>query len=127
MLATSNPVLASGHAAADRRRRRRATVDWPVLLYDDAGAPVQTATRNLSSEGLYCTVPSLLAGIARTCVIQVPPAGPEPPVALECRIRVLRIEVLPDGGFGMAAHIEEYRVRLPEEAVRPPLFPDEFE
>jgi hypothetical protein len=110
-----NSAIGTATAApADRRRRIRTTVQWPVLIHDDSGV-IETVTRNLSSDGFYCVVPWPPAlGAHRACTIRIPFARPDLAVILHCRIRVVRIEIDPEEGrFGMAACIEDYRVELP--------------
>src|SRR5215469_16970372 len=108
-------AVVEGGVRPDRRRRARTQVHWPVLLLPGRGADaIETVTENLSSTGFYCfsTAP-LTPGDPLLCRLKVPaydPNGEEGALALECRVMVMRAEAAPDGFFGIAFRIEDYRL-----------------
>ena len=71
-------------------------------------------TRNLSSSGFYCLSPTpLTPGETVRCVIRVPafyPQDAQRHIDLECKAQVVRAEAVVDGSFGIACHIENYRL-----------------
>ena len=107
----------------ERRKRPRTLVHWPVFLFpDNGGEAIETTTQNLSSCGFYCLLgSSLAAGEFLFCRLHV--SLPEAPRrksfgVLECRVRVTRAEsALPDGLFGIACRIEDYRFIPPREPL----------
>ncbi len=98
-------------------------VHWPVLLFRDHGDEViETTTQNLSSCGFYCLLgSSIAAGEFLFCRLQVslPEAARRKSFGvLECRVRVTRTEpALPEGLFGIACRIEDYRFVPPREPL----------
>ena len=113
-------TVARGNAAIekafpDRRARTRTEVHWPVLLLRDHGVnAIETVTENLSSSGFYCyaRVP-VVPGECLKCSVRIPahdPKGEERMMMLECSVQVLRTEAAPDGSFGIAFRIEDYRL-----------------
>ena len=106
-----NPLL----AMHDRRRRPRVALCWTVyLLRDSSDRPIESRTKNISSEGFYCYVAEPLnAGDVICSIIHVPAADParsERTIALHCRCRVLRVEAVSAVMFGVACRIEDYIV-----------------
>jgi hypothetical protein len=101
------------HPQRDRRSRTRIKLHWPVLLGYPHGETLESITEDLSSQGFYCfsrTPVPVQQGMF--CWLTVPthdPSGKTASVVLECRIRVVRSDVL-DGRFGVACHIEEFNV-----------------
>ncbi len=100
--------------AGDRRARVRSSLRWPVLLFgSQAEAPVETITQNLSSTGFYClSQSSFTAGDLLLCGLKIPahdPAGKETDLHLECRVLIVRVDTHPEGHFGIACRIEDYR------------------
>src|SRR5690348_1399352 len=102
----------------ERRRRARTQVHWPLLLVPQHGAgPIETITENLSSAGFYCFCRTpLVPGEQLVCTIKVPafdPRSEQRTLLLECTVVVMRSEALPDGMFGTAVRIDDYRM-VPE-------------
>jgi hypothetical protein len=74
---------------------------------------IEGITKNVSVDGFYCFVQELFRiGELLHCVIVVPASGRQPDDALnlDCRVEVVRVEPLGTGRYGIACHIEEYRV-----------------
>ena len=99
----------------ERRRRARTQVHWPVLLLrDNCSNAIETVTQNLSSSGFYCLSPKpMTPGEALVCSLKVPAYDPKRGdriLALECNVLVLRAEAFPNGVFGVACRIEDYRL-----------------
>jgi hypothetical protein len=99
----------------DRRKRTRAHVHWP-LSFSLAGATatVQTLTYNLSSDGFYCVAnATFVPGETRECMLAVPTHHPQSctrVLSVLCKVRVIRVEVLGDGGScGVGCRIMDYR------------------
>jgi len=73
--------------------------------------PIESATENLSSEGLYCiTQEPFKQGERLQCEIVIPGesfGSPEPFLRLQCHITVKRVEHV-HRGFGLGCHIEDY-------------------
>jgi len=114
--------LSRSPAPAERRRRFRARVHWPVQFHwrDDSESLV-TETQDLSSDGFYCLSRTVFApGEIVDCTLQVPAHSPQVPggtLLVRCRVRIVRVDG-PDteGLFGMGCHIEDYQfpsVELP--------------
>ena len=99
----------------DRRKCSRTRVHWPVRLMKDGSRPeIESLTQNLSASGFYCfsAVP-LTPGETLTCTLDVPahdPRNADRTLAIECRALVVRSEATPEGSFGIACHIEDYRL-----------------
>lgn len=98
----------------DRRRRYRACVRWPVQFHMPAASSLLvTETQNLSSDGFYCRLDAAFApGEILDCTLQVPahrPQAPEATLAVECKVRVVRVDE-PDGRglYGIGCRIEDY-------------------
>jgi PilZ domain len=113
-------VMVDGSAHAERRRRPRVEVRWPVLFRDAPGAVVSTATENLSSDGFYCrTAMAFVPGDIRVCTLSTPGYHDDDVngvIHVECRVRVVRVQTLSECGlFGMGCRIEDYHVQLPAE------------
>ncbi len=99
----------------DRRKRTRTRVHWPLLLLTEgATEQIESVTQNLSSIGFYCLSPTpLTPGQALLSTLKVPaydPKGEDRTIHLECRAFVIRAEATPDGSFGIACRIENYRL-----------------
>ena len=102
-------------AMHERRRRTRIPLCWTVYLLRDASdRPIESRTKNISSEGFYCYVPEPLnAGDIIRCIIHVPAADParsERTITIHCRARILRVEAVSVATFGVACRIEDYAV-----------------
>jgi hypothetical protein len=99
----------------DRRKRTRAQVHWP-LSFSLSGTTeiVQTTTHNLSSDGFYCVANTkFVTGETRDCMLAVPTHhaySDTRTLAVLCKIRVIRVEMLGEGGFcGVGCQIMDYR------------------
>ena len=107
----------------DRRKRVRMQVHWP-LLFSRPGTTemVTTVTRDLSSDGFYCLADTtFLPGDTVECTLGVPTRHPrhgDRVLAVQCRVRVIRVEALQEfGRFGVGCRIEDYRFLAPADAV----------
>src|SRR5882724_4923704 len=102
-------------ARADRRKRVRTTVHWPVLLFRDAASgALETITRDLSSNGFYCLSGTpILCGEHLWCELRVPAHHPfrfGKALSLRCRVQVVRSEAAAEGLYGLACRIEDYHL-----------------
>src|SRR5579862_9683668 len=83
-------------ATAERRKRARVRVHWPILLFlgQTGEDKVETITQNLSSEGFYClSRKPFTVGELLLCTLQIPTTGLGGGEShLECRARVGRVE-----------------------------------
>jgi hypothetical protein len=98
---------------ADRRRQLRTPLHWPVVLFRELGGEaIGSLTRDLSSCGFSCSVPSpFLIGEILNCSMKIPthePNGKGSERNLECRVRVVRVNAAEEGGFDVACLIEDY-------------------
>lgn len=100
---------------AERRKRMRTTVHWPILFFREHLAEgIESTTLNLSSSGFYCLSRTLFAvGESLFCTLRVrshDPGGKERIWNLQCQVRVKRAEPASlDGLFGVACEIEDYQ------------------
>ena len=104
-------------AVAERRKRVRTRLYWPVLLFRDGigTTNIESVTRDLSSSGFYCmTRVQLLEGERLVCSIKIPthdPHGKNLERTLECRVRVVRVVPQESSDlFGVACRIEDYHL-----------------
>ncbi len=101
--------------SADRRRRARARVHWPLCFaLPGISERVQTITQDLSSDGFYCIANArFVPGESRECTLLVPthhPHGGDPALPVLCKVRIIRVEVLAEAGcYGVGCQIEDYR------------------
>ncbi|HEY6989961.1 MAG TPA: PilZ domain-containing protein [Bryobacteraceae bacterium] len=110
----AKPAQLEAPFPSERRKRARTRLHWPVLLFRNHTAEaIESITRDLSSGGFYCLakVP-FTPGELLTCTLKVPthdPNGKHLERSLECKVRVMRVE-LQEGGemFGIACRIEDY-------------------
>jgi hypothetical protein len=108
---------------AERRKRVRTTVHWPLLIFrSDAAEGIESTTLNLSSTGFFClSRMSFDPGESLFCTLRVPshdPEGRERLWILECRVRVRRAEpAAGDGLFGVACELEDYRLLASQQAA----------
>lgn len=124
MLAKSLPpsLYAEGHqevnthmpwARQERRRRVRTSLHLPVFFFaSEHRAEVETTTQDLSSGGFYCVspVPFPVNELA-LCYIKIPiyqPDRTEHMLALRCRLRIVRVELLGECEYGVGCEIEDY-------------------
>lgn len=112
----ARPVERIPAAGAERRRRTRLQVHWPVCFRGASlAAEVRATTSNLSSDGFYCLsqIP-LVPGAILTCELNIPAYGPDFPLqelSLECSVRIVRIDSAnDDGSFGIACQIADYHL-----------------
>jgi hypothetical protein len=98
----------------ERRRRPRAQVHWPLCFFRQGTTDmVRTTTHDLSSHGFYCIANAeFVPGEIRECTLVVPthhPNGGKPALPALCRVRVIRVEVLGEGGLhGVGCEIEDF-------------------
>jgi len=100
---------------ARQERRRRVRTPLHLLVVFSASehrSGVETTTRNLSSRGFYCTSPVPFAvNESALCHIKIPiyqPNRSEHVLSLECRVRVVRVELLGEEEYGVGCEIEDY-------------------
>lgn len=101
--------------AKERRQRPRSNVHWTVYIFGgDETRPMESRTKNLSSSGFYCFLPEPLStGERLWCQIMVPSEGIgryQETISLKCRVKVVRVESVETGVFGVACLIEDYTV-----------------
>lgn len=98
----------------DRRRRARVALSLPVRVFRGDGTPLDSRTTNVSSEGFYCTLDApLTVGERIRCVLSLPSLDPvycDRSLALDCRARIVRIELLGPCSYGLGFLIEHYQV-----------------
>jgi hypothetical protein len=97
---------------AERRRRPRVAVFWPLYLSRERShCPLQSRTTNLSSEGFYCLVSiPFTVGEKILCDILIP-SHVASALSLHCRATILRVETAGvESSYGIACRIEEYSV-----------------
>jgi hypothetical protein len=83
--------------------------------------PIESTTKNLSSEGFYCvTTEPFAVGERLQCVIELPAdiVASESSVGLQCHLTVRRVESLHEG-FGLGCHIEDYSLLTGSAAQSP--------
>jgi hypothetical protein len=101
--------------AQERRQRPRSNVHWTVYIFGGDGTrPLESRTKNLSSNGLYCYVQERLTiGERLHCQIMVPGddiSRSHETISLNCRVKVLRVEPFDSHVYGVACLIEDYTV-----------------
>jgi PilZ domain-containing protein len=101
----------------ERRRRVRTPVHLAVYFFgSEHRAAVETVTQNLSSGGFYFVAPiPFPVNEVAFCYIKIPiyqPDRTEQMLALKCRVRVVRVELLGEAEYGVGCEIEDYL--LPE-------------
>jgi hypothetical protein len=106
-------VAAVGFQHADRRRKARTALHWPVILFrKHGGEAVESLTRDLSSCGFSFSAPSpFLIGEILNCSMKIPTHDPNGKLLernLECRVRVVRVNAAEGGGFDVGCLIEDY-------------------
>jgi hypothetical protein len=103
-----------GSDLVERRRRTRLRLRWAVCFLREDGRDLSYATTvDISSDGFYClSNVTLPPGQVLGCLLLLPTHDPEERerrIALECRVRVLRVnnrEI--DSMFGIACQIEDH-------------------
>ena len=99
----------------DRRRRVRLALALHIRLFRTNGSPpIDSSTKNVSSQGFYCFVSEALAvGEHIRCVLALPSFDPihrDRLIGLDCHARVVRVESLGPGEYGIGCAIERYQV-----------------
>jgi hypothetical protein len=89
-------------------------VHWPLrFLRCGVVDTVETVTSDLSSEGFYCLAKTpFVPGELKACTLGVPtnyPRRGERMLTVECKVRIVRIQLRDDGFYGLGCHIEDYR------------------
>jgi len=97
----------------ERRRRVRTALHLPVFFFASGQrAAVETTTQNLCSGGFYCISPEPFPVNERAfCYMKIPiyqPDRTEQTLALKCRVRIVRVELLGEDGYGVGCEIEDY-------------------
>lgn len=83
----------------DRRRRPRIPAHWPVYLVRESDShPLETVTKDLSSEGFSCYVPEPVPpGQFLECALIIPShAKSADHLCLKGRVQVIRLETVGD-------------------------------
>lgn len=103
-------------ATHERRRRPRLALAWTVyILRGSDERPVESRTKNISSDGLYLYLSEPVSpGEPLRCIIRIPSPG-QPgnrrSLSLDCKVRVVRVEKDSSSNtFGIACRIEDYTV-----------------
>jgi hypothetical protein len=105
----------SNAPSGDRRSKIRLSLSWKVCLTRHGETHgIEATTKNISSSGLYCIVAqAFVPGEAVHCVLLIPTFDPEVPdrrMSLDCQTRVVRVEFVGPGQYGVAFRIESYKV-----------------
>lgn len=98
--------------AHDRRKRLRIPAQWKLFLFQGADThPLETTTRDISSEGFYCFIPvPLLPGQMLQYLLLMPTSGSsEPLLCLEGTAQIRRLENLKEG-YGIGCQVQEYHI-----------------
>lgn len=109
-------IQAGWDTGVQRRRSPRATLHWTLyLMWNGAGHPLRTETRDISKDGFYCLLDQpVRPGERIQCDIVVPTHNAQDPddvVYLRCRAQAVRVEKVGAGAqFGLACRIEDYRI-----------------
>jgi hypothetical protein len=103
----------------DRRRKVRVPLSLTVYLFTGTTAePLEGRTKNVSSDGFYCYVNQAVAiGEGIRVIMMIPayhPTDRDYSMSLEYHARVVRVDALEARRYGIACHIESYRVLPPE-------------
>jgi len=99
----------------ERRKRVRSRLHWQVHLPAlDGMQAIESTTRDVSSNGFYCSSPvPFVPGERMVCVVKVPaysPAREDWMLSLECKVRIARVEPVGDEGcYGLGCEIEDHR------------------
>jgi hypothetical protein len=107
------------NGVTERRKRVRTRLHWAVFLFRESPVEVvaESVTRDLSSNGFYCTSAAPVGvGERFRCSIRVPTHDPRHKQlerTLDCRVRVMRVVPQETGGFGVACQIEDYQLSVP--------------
>jgi hypothetical protein len=105
----------------ERRQRPRMPLSWSVYLRRVCWAEALLArTCNISCKGFYCRFEAerapFVLGETVGCRLMIPahdPRDPDRTIALECRTKVVRVELVSDGTHGIAFQIDSnYRLSV---------------
>jgi hypothetical protein len=115
-------VFDAAAPSTDRRRRTRLKLSWAVLLRMRTGSqPIEGWTKDVSSDGFYCFAPEPLdIDVDASFTISVPVFDAErrrDMFRLDGKARVVRVEPLGNGLYGIACRIEDYRVHCHPESA----------
>lgn len=95
----------------DRRKRQRFPAKWDVQIFTSMRDVIYARTVDVSSSGLYCHSPRpLLPGDRIKALLDMPDivGDQESALVLECDVRVLRVDALDNGAWGIACQILDY-------------------
>ena len=112
-------IAGTESSSRERRRRLRVRVHWTISFFKQGTSDaVTTVTQNLSSDGFYCLVNTVFVpGEILACTLILPTYYPyerNQVRAVQCRVRVIRVEVLAAGNvYGVGCCIEDYSVLCP--------------
>ncbi|MBV9497917.1 MAG: PilZ domain-containing protein [Acidobacteriaceae bacterium] len=100
---------------ADRRKRKRVAVQWPVQMWKSRHPVSDALTVNVSSGGFYCCSGRPFSpGDHLTALLAIPSPGSNlesQRLTLRCEVVVLRVETSDDGhDTGVACQIRDYSV-----------------
>jgi hypothetical protein len=108
-------MIIPGNHHNDRRRKPRIPLSWTIHLTRQGDTrTIEAVTKNISSGGVYCVAqePFVVGEIVR-CVFPIPTFNPDwsdQHISLDYRARVVRVELAGGGQYGIALHVEDYRV-----------------
>jgi len=99
----------------DRRKRPRLALTWTIyLLRSTDTRPLESKTKNVSSEGFYCCVRErFVVGECIRCTVFIPTRDVEHPdecIFLECQATVVRVDPIAPDHYGIGCHIESYKM-----------------
>lgn len=103
---------------SDRRKRVRMPLTWTIYLLRSTDThPLEGKTKNISSDGFYCSVGEpFVVGESVRCTLFIPACDLERKdhfLFLECRATVLRVEFIAAENYGVACRIDDYKVVKP--------------
>lgn len=108
---------------SERRKLTRCALKWPLLLWRRDGVrAVQGVTRNISSEGFYCsTKTSFMPGESLECCVEMASQDQEGNrifIDLHCQVEVVRVDIIgvtPE--FGLACKLLSYSILLRQKSM----------
>jgi hypothetical protein len=117
----ADAVMRADAVESERRKRTRLQVHWPLsFIRPGVDGAVATVTEDLSSDGFYCFASiAFVPGEIRECTLGVPMHRVEGhrTMPVWCRVRVVRVEALPEAGrYGVGCRIEDYRFLNPSKS-----------
>jgi len=96
----------------DRRKRPRMPARWTVYVSRESDSyPLETMTKDLSSEGFYCYTPERIPpGELLECTLMIPThSKTEGPLCLKGHVKVVRLESV-GHGYGMGCQFRDYGI-----------------